>query len=80
MFSKFRQAPLIGVIVTGVLALVMSAIIVYAVAFPVLTQLNSSGVIPASQNANFGTVLLLMGVMVLIVALVIFMIISRLAG
>ena len=75
------QAPsLVTVVVGGVMALIISAIVVYAVGFPVLTALNTSGTIPTAQNANFGTVLLLLGVMVIIVALVVFLFITRLVA
>jgi hypothetical protein len=75
------QAPsLVTVVVGGVMALIISAIIIYAVGFPVLTSLNTSGNIPASQLPNFNTVLLLLGVMVIIVALVVFLFITRLVG
>jgi energy-converting hydrogenase Eha subunit A len=81
MLSRKGQAPsLVAVVVGGVLALIIGVIIIYAVGFPILTNLNSSGVVPASQNTNFSTVLTLLGVTAIIVALVVFMVIARLAS
>ena len=80
-FGTKGQAPsLVGVVIGAVLALVIGAIVIYSVGFPILTGLNDSGQIPASQNTNFGTVLTLLGVTAIIVALVVFMAIVKYAG
>lgn len=68
---------LVTIVVGAVMAIIITAIVVYAVGFPVLINLNTSGTIPASQQTNFNTVLLLLGVTVIIVVLVVFM---RIAG
>jgi hypothetical protein len=69
MSSKLLQAPsLVGVVVGGVLAMIIGVIVIYAVGFPVLINLNTSGSVPVSQLSNFNTVLLLLGVMAILIA------------
>jgi hypothetical protein len=70
----------VGVVVGGVLALVLGAIVIYNVGFPILVGVNSSGNVSTSQQANFNTVLTLLGVTAIIVALVVFMALAKMAG
>jgi hypothetical protein len=81
---KGQSASLISVVVGGVLALIIGAIVIYSVGFPLMTGINSTinqtGNAPANQFANFQTVLTLLGVMAIIVALVVFMSLARMAG
>ena len=90
--SKGQATSLVSVVVGGVLALIIGAILVYSVGFAVIGNLNTSTyntsgcalyancTIPYSQQSNMATFFLLMGVMVIIIALVVFLSITRLVG
>lgn len=90
--GQVAAPTLMGTVVAGVMALIIAAIVIYAVGFPVLTSLNTSTFnasgciltgtcsIPYSQQGNMATLFLLLGVMVIIVALTAFLFITRLVG
>ena len=91
--SKGQAPSLVGVVVGSVLALIIGVIVIYAVAFPVLVQTNSSYITTvnassktgtmtdfAFQQTNWATIMTLVGVMAIIIALVVFMTIARMAG
>jgi len=80
MSRKGQATSVTGIVVGVVLAIIISAIIVYDVGFPTLTAVNTSGNVPSGQQSNFSTVLLLLGVTVIIVALVGFMMLTRLVA
>ena len=73
-----------GVVVGGVLALVIGAIIIYQVGIPIMNQVNATynltGGIPQNQSTNINTVYMLLGVCAIIVALVVFVSLAKMAG
>ena len=78
MRTKGQSSSLVGVVVGGVLALVLGAIVIYNVGFPILVGINGS--VATGQQTNFNTLLTLLGVTAVIIALVVFMALARLAG
>jgi len=78
MRTKGQSSSLVGVVVGGVLALVLGAIVIYNVGFPILVGINGS--VATSQQTNFNTLLTLLGVTAVIIALVVFMALARMAG
>lgn len=78
MRTKGQSSSLVGVVVGGVLALVLGAIVIYNVGFPILVGINGS--VTTAQQTNFNTLLTLLGVTAVIIALVVFMALARMAG
>ena len=81
---KGQGGSLVGVVVGGVLALVIGAIIIYQVGIPIMNQVNATynltGGIPQNQSTNINTVYTLLGFCSIIVALVVFVSLAKMAG